>query len=131
MRGQVKGQASKGATPAEIAIDLKLTRSTVNYTLQQDPLRNNGHSLPRKPRKKSYTDAEERLCVRHARLNPKDTYQQVIDACKLSCERETVKKILKQHGISNWRYKFVRSRGQDSTSSVIQASVLREPANAG
>jgi hypothetical protein len=74
MHGQVKGQASKGATPAEIAIDLKLTRSTVNYTLQQDLLRNNGRSLPRKPRNKLYTYAEERLCVRHVRLNPKDTY---------------------------------------------------------
>jgi hypothetical protein len=75
MRGQVQGQAFKGAKPAEIAADLNLTRSTVNYTLQQDELRNNGESLPRKPRGKSYTDAEERLLIRHVRLNLKDTYQ--------------------------------------------------------
>jgi hypothetical protein len=105
MRGQVQGQAFKGAKPAEIAADLNLTRSTVNYTLQQDELRNNGESLPRKPRGKSYTDAEERLLIRHVRLNPKDTYQQVIQACNLSCRRETVKKICKRHGITNWRCK--------------------------
>jgi hypothetical protein len=59
MRGQVMGQAFKGAKPAEIARGLKLDRSTVNYTLKQDELRENGHSLPRTPRKKSYTDADE------------------------------------------------------------------------
>jgi hypothetical protein len=101
MRGQVKGQASKGAKVAEIAINLKLTRSTILYTLKQDELRNNGESLPRKPRGKSYTNAEERLLIRHVRLNPKDTYNKVIAAYGLSCKRETVKKICKRHGITN------------------------------
>jgi len=105
MRGQVISQAFKGAKPTEIARDLKLDRSTVNYTLHQDELRNDGHSLPRKPRRKSYTNAEERLCVRHVRLNPKDIYKQVIEACNLRCKRETVKKILKRHSIANWRAK--------------------------
>jgi hypothetical protein len=75
MRGQVIGKASEGTDPTSITKDLKLTRSTVNYTLQQDELRNDGHSLPRKPRKKSYTDTDERRILRHVRLNPKDTYQ--------------------------------------------------------
>jgi len=105
MRGQVVGQAFKGAKSTEIAEDLKIAESTVRYTLQQDELRDDGHSLPRTPRNKSYTDAEERLCVRHVRLNPKDTYQQVINACGLSYKRTTVKKILKKHGIANWRAK--------------------------
>ena len=105
MRGQVVGQAFKGTKNAQIAKDLNLCDSTVRYTLQQDELRANGKSLPRKPRGKSYTDAEERLCIRHVRLHPKDTYQEVIDACQLSCKRTTVKKILKKHGIINWRAK--------------------------
>jgi hypothetical protein len=92
IRGQVIGKASEGADPTSIAKDLKLTRSTVNYTLQQDELRNDGHSLPRKPRKKSYTDADERRILRHVRLNPKDTYQQVIDQLELGCRRETLRR---------------------------------------
>jgi len=80
MRGQVIGKASEGAKSAAIAKALKLDRSTVNYTLQQDELRDDGHSLPRKPRNKSYTDAEERRSLRDVRLNPKDTYAQVIKA---------------------------------------------------
>ena len=105
MRGQVISQAFKGAKPTKIAKDLKLDRSTVNYTLYQDKLRNNEHSLPRKPRRKSYTNAEERLCVYHIRLNLKYTYKQVIEAYNLRCKRETVKKILKRHSIANWRAK--------------------------
>ncbi|PMD56024.1 uncharacterized protein K444DRAFT_694496 [Hyaloscypha bicolor E] len=33
IRGQVIGEASEGTDPTSIAKDLKLTRSTVNYTL--------------------------------------------------------------------------------------------------
>jgi hypothetical protein len=105
MRGKILGKASEGAKSATIAIKLKIPRKTVEYTLQQDELRNDGYSLPRKPQGKSYTDAEERITVRHVRLNPKDTYQQVIDACGLTYKRSTVKKILKKHGIYNWRAK--------------------------
>jgi len=105
MRGQIAGQAFKGAKPAAIAIDLNVPRKTVKYTLQQDELRDDGHSLPQTPRGKSYTNAQERLCVRHVRLHPKDTYQEVIDACGLTCKRSTVKKILKRHSVINWRAK--------------------------
>ncbi len=73
MRGQVTGQAFKGAKNAQIAKDLNLSNSTAQYTLQQDELRANSEFLPRKPRCKSYTDAEERLLILHVRLNPKDT----------------------------------------------------------
>ena len=99
------GQASKGATPTQIAADLKLTRSAVWYTISIDPLRNEGISQPRAARKKSYTNAEERLIIRHVRLNPKDTYKQVKEACQLSFSNSTIKRILKAHGIGNWRAK--------------------------
>ena len=105
MRGQIKGQADCGASHSSIAKDLKVLKSTVQYTFRQDELRNNGQSLLRKLRGKSYTDSEERLLLRYVRLNLKDTYKQVIIACNLSCKPTTVKKILKKHGISNWRAK--------------------------
>jgi hypothetical protein len=104
-RGQIAGKASEGAKPADIAADLNLTRSIIYYIFQQDELRDNSISLPRIPRKKSYTDTEERLCVCYCRINPKDTYQQVIDACGLSYKKTTVKKILKKYSMANWRAK--------------------------
>jgi hypothetical protein len=105
MRSKVARKASEGRNHCQIARDLNLARETVRYTLYQDDIRNDGYSLLRKPCKKSYTDAEERLLIRHVRLNPKDTYNQVIKACGLRCKTTTVKKILKEHGITNWRCK--------------------------
>jgi hypothetical protein len=101
MRGQITRQAFKDTKLSEIARDLKLDRSTVNYILQQDQLRDDGHSLPRTPSGKSYTDTEEQFFFRHVRLNPKNTYKQVIAACRLSCKPAIVKKILKRYSICN------------------------------
>ncbi|KFY70741.1 hypothetical protein V499_08970 [Pseudogymnoascus sp. VKM F-103] len=104
-RGQIIGRQSEGATPTKIARDLNLDRSTVRYTIATDPFRTEGKSLPRTPRGKSYTEAEQRLILRHVRLHPKDTYQEVKDACKVKCSCSTIKRILHEAGIGNWRAK--------------------------
>ena len=101
LRGKIAGKASLGLTAYKIAKDLKLVTGTVRYTILQDELRDEGHSLPRKPRNLSYTEHDERVLLRHVRLNPKDTYKQVIIACGLNCKTSMVKKILKKYGIAN------------------------------
>jgi hypothetical protein len=105
IRGKVMGKASRGRNFYQITHDLGLDRSTVKYTIKQDPLRNEGSSIPQKARNKSYTDADERILLRHVGLNPKDTYKQVIIACGLSYKTSIVKKILKKHRILNWKCK--------------------------
>ena len=104
-RGKISGASFFGSTPTEIAFGLNAARSTVRYTLAQDHLRPDGVSLPKNPRRKSYTLAEERKLLRHIRLHPKDTYQEVKIACDLDCSKTTIKRILKLHGIANWRAK--------------------------
>jgi hypothetical protein len=74
MRGKIASKASKGAKPAAIAIKLKIPCKTIKYTLEQDESRNDGYSLLRKARGKSYTDAQERRIICHVRIHPKDTY---------------------------------------------------------
>ncbi|KAH9204216.1 hypothetical protein DL95DRAFT_319867 [Leptodontidium sp. 2 PMI_412] len=59
MRGKVAGFSAAGASQSTIATVLNLHRNTVQYTLAQDEIRDEGHSLPGKPRGKSYTEAEE------------------------------------------------------------------------
>jgi transposase InsO family protein len=104
-RGLVIGEARTGSKQADIARDLFLLPATVRYTIYQEHVRNEGASLPRKARRKTYSEADERNLLRHVRLNPKDTYTQVIIACNLDCEVSTIKTILSRHGISNWRAK--------------------------
>ena len=59
-RGVIAGEARTGGTPTEIAKDLKLDRETIRHTISLDQLRDEGKSLPREPRGKSYTPLDER-----------------------------------------------------------------------
>jgi hypothetical protein len=75
--------------------------STVQSTIAQDSLREDGHSIPRSGAPKSWRPAEERRVLRRVRSFPEDTYAQVIMACSLGFKKTTVKKILKLYGIKN------------------------------
>jgi hypothetical protein len=68
----IAGKASTGTKPSEIAAELNLEYSIVYRTIQLDLARYKGASLPRIPRKKSYTEADERILLCHVRLYPKD-----------------------------------------------------------
>jgi len=100
-RTLIAGKASEGADIAQISRDLFLLPASVRYTILQHDLRHEGHSLVRKPRKKSYTDADERVLLRHVRLHPKDTYKQVKEACGLDCSKRTIQRVLKASSITN------------------------------
>ena len=99
-RGLIVGRPSIGLTTTRITRELKLDRGTVRYALEQAPLRYNGRTKGRKAREKSYTDAEERLVIRHVRLNPKDTYKQVLTATGVVFKTTTLKKMLKAASIT-------------------------------
>ena len=100
-RGKIVGLSLKGAKPTEIQNFLKITRSALCSTLSLDYLQDEGMSQPQTGRPKVYTEAEERLVVCHARINPKDSYTQVKKVCNLSFSHRTIKKILTNHGIIN------------------------------
>jgi hypothetical protein len=101
MRRRIAGRAAAGQKAPAIAKDLNLVLGTVKYTIRQDKLRNDSHTLPKKPRRKTYTPYQEHLLVRHVRLHPKDTYAKVIIAYNLDCKTSTIKIILKKYGIAN------------------------------
>ena len=94
-----------GAQPKVIREALDISRGALRSTLSLYDSRLAGASLPRTGRPRSYTDADERLILRHVRLNPKDTYVQVLAATQIDIKRDTLKKILKRYRITNWRCK--------------------------
>jgi transposase len=97
----IAGKASEGATPTKIATDLKFACESIRRTVALDLIRHEGESLPRKPRNKSYSDLEERHILRWVRLRLKSIYKEVIAGCGVKCSKTTVKRILKEHGITN------------------------------
>jgi hypothetical protein len=102
-RGIAIGLAKKGAKIPEIENELKCSRGAVRSTLLYASLRNEGNSQVRHGAPRSYTLSEERKILRHVRIHPKDTYEKVKLACNLTISTSTIKRILKEHGILNWR----------------------------
>jgi hypothetical protein len=60
MRGKVLGMHLAGYKIPFIMVRLKLSHYVVRYTINQDELRNNGHTLPRSGITKSFTPLNER-----------------------------------------------------------------------
>jgi hypothetical protein len=94
-----------GAKKAVISRHYNYQYSTVVDTIDKQAERNDGYSLPRIGWLKCYLDAEERLVLRYVRKFLKHTYVEVIKACKVIFKKDIVKRILKAHGIKNWKCK--------------------------
>ena len=103
MRGKAVGLSLMSAKSTKIQDLLKVSRGALRSTLTLDQLRDQGVSQLRTGWPKAYTEAEERLVVRHVQINSKDSYAQVKRACNISFSHRTIKKILAEHEIVNWR----------------------------
>lgn len=104
-RGKIAGAREAGDPPSEINIRQKVHLSTIRYTLKLDKLRVEGKDLTRTARRKSYTNIDERHILRFVRKDPKATYAEVKLATGVACSARTIKRILVDHGITNWRAK--------------------------
>ena len=100
-RGRIIRMHNSGATKVTIQRFYSYPYSTISNTILTNELRYDSYSLPRSSAPKCYLDAKERLILRYVRTNPKDTYQEVIDRCKVGISRKTVRRILKAYGIQN------------------------------
>jgi hypothetical protein len=102
-RGQILRMSSSGQKCTNIQALLNVSRGAIQSTIKFEALRNNSDTQARSGRPKGYSEATERRILRHIRLNPKDTYLQLISACDLTIKKTTIKSILTQHSITNWR----------------------------
>jgi IS30 family transposase len=102
-RGQILGISSSGQKCTNIQALLNVSRSTIQSTIKFEALRNNGDTQARSSRPKGYSEATKHRILRYVRLNPKDTYLQLISVCDLTIKKTTIKSILTQYSITNWR----------------------------
>lgn len=105
VRGDIKGRTACGQNPPTIARALNIPVSTVRDTVQKVVLRNNNYSLPRSGRPLSYSKLDLRNILRFVRTQPKATYAQLKGDTGVKISTTTIKTILKEHGIENWRAK--------------------------
>jgi hypothetical protein len=92
-----------GAKYNEIEIDLDISTGALRSTLTKEQLRPESIAQPRSGRPIIYSKTNERNLLWHVRLNPKHTNKEVRVAYNFPGKRDTIKRILKRHSITNWR----------------------------
>lgn len=105
-RGQIAGAAAFGGSKAAISRATGFYKSIIRKTLKLDTERVQGQSKPRLGRPKLSDKDIEAAILDYVRKHPKHTYQQVkcgTDTKHLS--RTTIRRILRENGILNWRAK--------------------------
>ena len=124
-RGIIAGQRTTGASYGAIARGLNLPKSTVQDSLAIVNRGSHGVSKSRSGRPKVTTVRDERIILRLARFDPKQTYTQLISATGLSISHSTVYRVLRDAGLSNWiAKKRPMLRQQDVDARLKWARVI-------
>ena len=104
-RGQISGKATAGHSVTKISNDLNISRSTVRRTINLQPYRTDGKSLPKSGRHRISTVIDVRNILRLVRATPRITYKKIRKELDITFSNDTLKRILERKGIKNWRCK--------------------------
>jgi len=105
-RATIVSQRKAGLTYPEISKELGIALTTVKKTVKKHSAGDStGHSKPRSGRPKKHDDRVHRRIIRFCRTAPDATYAEVIERLQLDVSKDTVRRILKEQGITNWRKK--------------------------
>src|SRR3954463_1848299 len=102
---RIVGRFAAGQSQAQIAIEESLLPRTVSQTIRKTITRGTTQNNPRSGRPRLYDARTARLIVRIARKHPKWTYKQLQQETGLDLSRDTLRTILRDSGIINWRCK--------------------------
>ena len=103
-RGKIVGKAEDGLTQRQISKVLNVPKSTVNDTIQKYlSTPTNGQSSPRSGLPKSIDVRTERRIIRFVRTASDAKYSEIKRRLGLTISKATIYRILKRHGITNWR----------------------------
>ena len=105
LRGCIDASRLAGLSLGQIAHQYNLPKSTVSTSLRLSKLHPEGASQKRSGRPKETSERAERWLVRTVRLQPKLTYKDLIDQSPHHLSHDTIYRVLKQNGITNWRAK--------------------------
>lgn len=100
-RALLIGALSVGATPYRIQKQYRVPESSVRYINSRFILHPNG-AAPRTGRPPKLSERDRRKVVRIARRNPTITYRQLAKDAGVSLSHDTLYRLLKEEGITNW-----------------------------
>ena len=101
-RGEIIGKYNAGVTRQNIDHILETPKSTIDYTIDQVSKRPHGESRPRIGRPPKLSDRDKRYLIRVTRMDPRITYARLKLQCGLDCSTDTIYRVLKEYGLTNW-----------------------------
>jgi hypothetical protein len=97
-RGFIIGESYCGVKPSQISRNLQIPRSTVVDSIQQNSKQNDGKSIPRSGRPKSYTERDKRHIIQLIKRDPFIKYDDIRERTGLSISSTTFLSILRNSG---------------------------------
>ena len=104
-RGHICGMSLAGWSISKISDQLGIARSTVQYTLEQNPTRYDNESRPRAGRPSKISARSRALILRLIKTNPFITYGDIPLQARLNVHNSTILRMLKESGYGHWRAK--------------------------
>ncbi|KAJ5779505.1 hypothetical protein N7457_007225 [Penicillium paradoxum] len=98
LRGQIFGQAQLGLSIAKIAQHFSLSKSTIQYTLEKEPLRHEGNNQNRVGRPSILSVDDRSMVIRLIRNDPFITYQEIREQNGLTASDDTLLRMVKASG---------------------------------
>ena len=104
-KSRIYGRALGGQSSYEIALEENIKLRSVYRVIKTTSERGDNFNTPKSGRPKVHSSQDDRSVVRNARLNPKFTYEDLARETDVDFSRDTVRSILRDVDISNWRSK--------------------------
>ena len=102
---RILGRFLAGQSYDEIAEEESLPQPTVKTTLRRATIRKSLDNKPRSGRPKKISERGRHLVIRYTREHPLCTYVELQRETRQDCSRDTLKRILHDIRILNWRAK--------------------------
>jgi transposase len=125
-RGIIKGMRQKGAKFQEIGDALQIPKSTVQYTVKKQPLRQEGKSLARPGQPPKLSSRDERSILRAIRTDPFISYKDIREKTGVSVSDTTIRKCLKKSGYGHWRAKKRPQLTMEAAKARLEWAKARE-----
>lgn len=105
LRGQIYGQAQLGVSIAKIGQHFSLSKSTIQYTLDQEPLRTEGKSQIRVGRPSILSENDRAIIIQLIRNDPFILYKEIRERSGLTASDDTLLRMIKSSGYGHWKAK--------------------------
>jgi hypothetical protein len=103
LRGKILGQRALGVSLGQLSSTYGIAKSTIQYTVQQDASRTEGHTIPRPGRPSVLSESDKHLIFRLIKRDPFIAYNDIREQTGITASNDTLLRMVKASGYGHWR----------------------------